>query len=550
MFTKTNNTPQPDVFSSIHTFLSGTSLKEFENSSSWHNMFREQVTNRIDEETFRPLFCSSNGAPNASIRVLIGMMILKEARGMSDSQLFEECRFNLLVRSALGLPNMDDSIPAESTYYLLRKRIIDREKSGNENLIEKVFAQVTKSQALDFEINGKKVRMDSKLIGSNIAWYSRYELIHETARMAYALLKEEGKDLLLSPSEIELLESLLKESGEKVSYRSSKTEIETKLSAMGSVLYKIIKQMSDHPSEAVQTLCRVFTDQYLVNDSIVTVRPKEEIRADSVQSPHDTDCQYRNKGGNQIKGYSINITETCDTDAPLNLITNVQVETAGKADCDFLQPALEAAQEVITGKIETVNTDGAYHSVDNQEYCKVNEIDLIHGTIQGKPSRYALSYNEAGELVITDLETNTVIPYRIIESRKDSTIKYVIQDEKGGSRYFTQKDIDTSLLRKEAAARTPEELNVRNNVEATIFQLGYHYPDDKSRYRGLVKHKIWANLRCLWINLVRITNFMVLKKAEHLQNTKKQPCLILSFFDYCRKAIGNAFSPNILLLIS
>lgn len=29
----------------------------------------------------------------------------------------------------------------------------------------------------------KQVRMESKLLGSNIAWYSRYELIHETLRL-------------------------------------------------------------------------------------------------------------------------------------------------------------------------------------------------------------------------------------------------------------------------------------------------------------------------------------------------------------------------------
>jgi hypothetical protein len=340
MFTKTNNTPQLDIFSEVQTFLSGTSLKEYENSSGWHNIFREQITHRIDEELFRPLFSSDNGAPNASIRVLISMMILKEARGMSDSQLFEECRFNLLVRSALGLPNINDSLPVPSTYYLLRKRIVDWEKSGNENLIEKVFSQITKSQAIDFNINGKHVRMDSKLMGSNIAWYSRYELIHETVRKAYILLKSESTDLFLCSTAVALLESILKESGDKVSYRSSKTEIEAKLAEMGVAIYKMTEQLSHHSSdlktaEDIQTLFRVFREQYIVNEQAITIRPKEEVQAGSVQSPHDTDCDYRNKGGNQIKGYSINVTETCDKAQALNLITDVQVETAGTADCDF-----------------------------------------------------------------------------------------------------------------------------------------------------------------------------------------------------------------------
>ena len=203
------------------------------------------------------------------------------------------------------------------------------------------------------------------------------------------------------------------------------------------------------------------------------------------------------------------MTETCDTDHALNLVTNVLVDTAGAADCDFLQTAVEITKETVTSKIETVNADGAYHSTENQEYCKENEIDLIPGAIQGKPSRYDLSLDENGDLVVTDLNTRTVIASRKAESRKeDAEPKRAILNEKNQHRYFTQKEIDTCLFRKQLAARAPQELNIRNNVEATIFQLGYHYPNAKSRYRGIVKHKMWANLRCFWINFVRIASYV------------------------------------------
>jgi len=517
MFTKTNK-PQLALFTETRTLLPEASLKTYSDQKGWHNQFREQITCRIKEELFRPLFCQDDGAPNASIRVLIGMMILKEARGLSDSQLFEECRFNLLVRIALGIPNIDDSIPVESTYYLLRKRIVEWEEAGNENLIEKVFAQVTKEQVVELEINGKKVRMDSKLLGSNISWYSRYELLHETVGKAYGYLKKEGKELQLSGRERELLESTVKETGGTVSYRSSKAEIEVKVGELGVVIYKIIQQEGTEASGEVQTLRRVFEEQYIVKGEVVTVRPKKEIRAESIQSPYDTDCHYRNKGGNQIKGYSINVTETCDKADPVNLITNVQVDTASTADVDFLQPALEATREVIGRVPETVNTDGAYHSKENQEYCDTEGIDLILGAMQGKPPRYDLSYGEGNELIIIDLKTNEILPSREIQSRKDGTTKWVIKDEEGNSRYFTEKEVETNELRREIAARPMEEKNVRNNVESTIFQLGYHYPDDKSRYRGLIQHKIWANARCLWINFARILKYMIQKEEMTLAN--------------------------------
>jgi hypothetical protein len=431
---------------------------------------------------------------------------------------------------------MNDATPAESTYYLLRKHIVEREKSTGENLLDKVFSQVTKSQALDFHVCGKKIRMDSKLISSNISFYSRYELIHETLRNAYLKVVRKALSCLsLSESDVALLERISEETGNKVSYRSSKTEITTQLVQIGLITGKILSQMGDHSSKIMQTLSRVFSEQYRTDESVVILRDKEEISAASVQSPHDTDCHFRKKDEQKVKGYSINITETCDKDRPceasavtdkapsLNLITSVLVDVATAADNEFLQPAVEATREVIAGTIETINADGAYHSVDNQEYCRNQQtpVDLVLGAIGGKESRYDLCLDDHDQLVVTDLTTNTIVEVRQVKTRKEDTSpKWAIKNEKGQNRYFSQKEIDTCLLRKQIGARTQEELNVRNNVEATIFQLGYHYSNAKSRYRGLVKHQMWANVRCLWINFVRITNFVAEGGSKCVQNVK------------------------------
>ena len=98
-----------------------------------------------------------------------------------------------------------------------------------------------------------------------------------------------------------------------------------------------------------------------------------------------------------------NVTETCTPENSLNIITNVQVEVASAADCDFLQEAIESSQEVVIQKIETLNADGAFHSPDNQNYCKEKEIELVLGAIQGKASRYNLTMNEMDELIITSI---------------------------------------------------------------------------------------------------------------------------------------------------
>ena len=526
MFKKSSESSQLNMFTSPTSLFSGNSLKMYEDKHAWHNQFRKQVTMRINEDIFRPLYCQDNGTPNSPIRILVAMMVLKEAEGLSDQKIFENCRFNLLVRSAIGLHNANDPLPTESTYYLFRKNIQKYAKEKNENLFETAFAQITKDQCAEFEVSGKRIRMDSKLMGSNIAWLSRYELIHETLRLFYTDVKQARQ---LDKTIGNRLDELLKLEGNKIVYTCSSEEVKNRLQELGELTYKILPLFSSSTSVHYQTLKRVFNEQYKVDEKkVVVAREKEEISAKSVQSPHDTDCHYRNKDGQEVKGYSINVTESCDQDKPLNLIGHVAVRKASTSDVDFLQDGIKKTQEVFIEKTEAAHADGAYHSPDNQQYCKDNEINLYLHAIQGAKGRYQFNYLDNGELSIFDTTDNKVVDYTNVTCKNDIA-KWRIKTEKG-YRYFTQKDIDGYLLRKKIAETPIETLQIRNNVEATIFQLGYHYPNAKSRYRGEIKHQMWANIRCLWVNFVRILKYI------------EQLCRRTSFFaNFALKSLFSEF---------
>jgi hypothetical protein len=559
MFQK--STVQEDMFKSAAPMMDKRAQKRYEDRNAWHNRFREQITNKIDEELFRGLFSEENGAPNAPIRILVGMMILKEGRGISDENLFEDARFNMLTRSALGLLNMDDYPPVESTYYLLRQRIVEYEQGTGINLMERAFKGLTKEQAVTFEVSGKHVRMDSKLLGSNIAWYSRYGIVHETIGLFYRA-NEEAIGGKLKEKEIGQIKELLGESGSAVTYRSTKAEVEKKFEEIGALAYVLVKSFKGLEGQREYgILKRVFEEQYKIeqseggkktvaapkdkgetiistwadNENRETVAPqseennagavaeqnekeaagqtvvakeKEEVSAQSVQNPHDPDCHYRTKSGSAVKGYSVNVTETCDKDK-LNLIVDVQTEPASAADNDYVQEALAEAAAVVPEKIESAHTDGAYHSPENQTYCQEKDIDLITGGIQGKPSKYDLELDGQNDLIVTNKETGAALPAVVAKPKDpDAPKRWRVQDGDHAPIYFTEQDVGTCRLRKKMEALQKEVRNIRNNVEATIFQLGYHYRSGKSRYRGLAKHRLWAISRCFWINFRRIAAWM------------------------------------------
>ena len=133
MFKKTDPNPQLDIFTAPSMQLGSRASKKYSDPNSWHNQFYSLVTTKIDEEIFKPLFPEGkkSGRPNASIRILVAMSVLKEGFGCSDEDLFEKCEFDLLTRKALGMELLTDVTPSIDTYYLFRRRIYEyQERTG------------------------------------------------------------------------------------------------------------------------------------------------------------------------------------------------------------------------------------------------------------------------------------------------------------------------------------------------------------------------------------------------------------------------------------
>lgn len=547
MFKESDKNPQMDMFASPAGMLRGASLNNYLKNDSWHNTFREHVITRVNEDIFSVLYSSDNGCPNASIRVLVGMMILKEGQGWSDEQLFTECNYNLLVCGALGLMNLTDTdtAPVPSTYYLFRKRVMDYNRENDTDLFKECMQQITKSQVLDFKVSGKQVRMDSKLIGSNITWNTRYELVHE----ALALFIEERSEHIykrgLSQEEFNLIDHIMDEEGNKFIYRSNKKEVDTRFVALGRLMYRFIKLFKRHDYGTYQTLKAVFEQQFTVTtDKIVLPKENDEISAKSIQSPHDTDSHYRNKGGKKVKGYSANITETCDDpkdsededeEQPLNLVTDVNLDVVSTPDCDFLEPSIEETQGILDDKIEKVYADGAHNSTVTQDYANENDIDLILTGLQGQPPRYELTPSEENpdELIVLDTKTRIIITAclaatRKIDSQTGKPVKrWRVKTGDGKYRYSTIEDVRTSMLRQKLRDVPIKEKWKRNNVEATIFQLGYNLTNGKTRYRGLAANRLWAYSQATWINFRRILKY-VMQASKRTLSSQKGLCFIIN----------------------
>jgi len=507
MFKTTSPYGTINIFTNTENYLNERTKKRYTNETEWFNQFREQVTNRINENIFRPLYCGNNGAPNVPIRHLTAMLFLKCTRNYSVFDLFEQCEGNIFIRRALGLYNMDDIIPSRATFFNFINKLYKWEEEHGEDLLKTLFEDITRQQVIEFEVSGDKCRMDSTSLSSNIAWLNRYGVIHETLRLAYISAKGDIDKILCRRNRI-ILNEITEENCFNVSYYNTNSQLESKLFRLGSIIYKIITNIGDKTTKSVEMLQTVFYQHYEIKEDNIVLLPKQKLKASNIQSPHDDESGFISKNGKKVKGFNVNVTETCNPDNYVNFITDVSISSATVHDSNHLIPAIEATEKVTCQKVETINADGAYHSITNQEECTKKNIDFILSNLGGQASQYDLQVVENNNLIVTNVLTGEIIPATLVTRRnKNSPPVWKIINEKGTIRKFTHHDVDNNNLRKQINSRSKEEINLRNNVEATIHQMMYYYPNDKSKYRGKFKHEIWGIGRAICINCRRITIF-------------------------------------------
>lgn len=545
MFRKTPS-PQGDLFKNISHHLPESKQKILNSPSSWHTIFYNEVLSQIDESLFSVLYTTNQGRPNASVRHLLGMMILKEGRGWSDEQLFEESRFNLQVMYALGMFNIDDVAPAMSTYYDFRSRLHKYQSQTGEDLLHKCFQSITSTQIKTHKVLGNQVRLDSKLLNSNIALQNRLELVLSSVlRFMKGVELEDSLVNVLTPSQHNLLLSIKGKTPSNISYSKGKSEQESLLVELGYLISSLLSHyLATTPNYSL--LAKLYRQQYEVEgkqpnlisldsnksdedsgedqegqsplneeetERQVSLKASDAVESGSLQSVHDPDAAYRSKGQGltkkKVSGYHINITETCDEDASLNLIIDVKVSKANVGEDAFLIPSLEDSEKVlqqgqdkVDKVIQQATTDGGYDSIVNRIYMSEPERPQWNMTkFKGPKRSFEFYYDHDGQLQAKEIKTG-----KIFTAELNKKEKYRIKIATGQYRYFEQEKIAQFILSQQLEAQLKEEdKNLRANVESTIHACFHRLlKRDKMKYRGILRCNSYAISRVLWVNFRRI----------------------------------------------
>jgi len=310
---------------------------------------------------------------------------------------------------------------------------------------------------------------------------------------------EEGQKYRLSDGDQSVLQELSGQKTHQYIYGFSNDEKSQHLEALGVLLCRLQEEYTDCDSDHYGLLVRVLQDQYTVQSKTMRPKASKDISSTSLQSVDDVDATYRKKRDQKVKGYTVNLVETCNEEG-LNLVTDVKAKPANAPDNKFVQPAIESTEDIV-GQVNEVSMDGAYNDSANTEYAQEEDKQFHYTGIQGAKGRFIYERTEQG-VEVTDRKTGEVL---IATQYKTGKYKIILDDK---THYFTDQEIDNYIKRKQIQDLPQDIKNRRNNVEASIFQLSFHTRNGKTRYRGLFKHQLWAFCRSLWMNLIRIKNHL------------------------------------------
>lgn len=206
-------------------------------SKSWYNQFFEDVTSRINEGIFSIIADKENSKPNNSVRVLVGMLILKEAFDYSDSELFDKVKHDFSFQKALGL----NGLVSRKVYSAFCHRLFIYERQEGRNLITECFIALNGNRSINVQRLINKVKVDSATIFTHVVHQEIYGLMIEALDKCVQNRKHELGVVLKKR-----VEDILRES-QNITYESKADEMMARLQNLGNLSHEVLRRYNIKP---------------------------------------------------------------------------------------------------------------------------------------------------------------------------------------------------------------------------------------------------------------------------------------------------------------
>jgi len=519
MFKRNDGHRQADMFGSVNE-LPAKSRQRLEDS--WAGTFYRDFFSRIDEGLFAGLYSDQPSRPNVPVNVLVGFEVLKAGHGWTDEQAHDAVCFDLQARYALGMHRLSDQVFTLRTVYNFRRAVAEHAARTGTSLFDRVFEQVTGEQQEVYEIRSANLRMDSTQIQSNIRNLSRLQLLVEVLHRTHRMLDEADRERLA-----EDFAPYINESSRKYAYRMSGDQPPSHIMLIGELMSRLLTELEAKYGERDEycMLKRVFGEHFFHGPAGVLHREDAEIGAQSLQSPDDPEATFRRKGGEGYRGYTANLTETCDEDNDQQLIVDVVVEPNSVDDGKMLADAAADLDE--RTDIETVYTDGGYNGAEVDKELTRLKIEQVQTGIRGrKPEalgRQDFTWEVDEEQHPVAVTCPAAQRVQIEKGRKPHTYlarfddavceSCPLRDQCPAQRMkrkplrvlrFTERQVHAARRVRRSEALKASGANPRAAVEATVWSVKARFPRGRVPYRGKARVAMYIVASAMMVNIRRL----------------------------------------------
>jgi len=530
VFRRNERHQQGNLFSEINNL---TAKARADLEQSWAGVYYRECFCRLDETVFAVLYSDEASRPNIPVNILVGLETLKAGFGWSDAEMYDHFRYDIQVRYALGLWVLGEGEFQLRTVYNFRRRLVQHYESTGENLLDQAFAQVTDAQIRALQLKTRCLRMDSTQVASNIRRMTRLEFAVEILQRVYRMLSADDQ-----AHYAEAFAPYLQGSSEQYVYHLRGEETAPHLQRVGELMHRLLAELkATYEVNAIYTMLqRVFGEQFDLVDGAVQVKPGKQISPRRLRSPDDTDATFRRKGEKEYEGFVANVTETCEPDNPIQLITKVQTAPNVVEDTQLLAEALPELKKR-TG-VEVLYNDAGFCGADADKALRKEQVLQVPTDLRGRaPNPVRLN--------LADFETHTdgqgqpvavTCPHgETVTVRSGRTPKHCLayfpasacsacplQDrcptrlrQRDGRRTlrFDRQQLDTAQRRRRCAAYRREGKNPRAAIEATVGAVKRPFNDDQLPVRGLFRVGAMLLGSAMMVNVRRMQRYFAAKAA-------------------------------------
>ncbi len=341
----------------------------------WPGVFRNSFLQMMPVEDLGKGFSRDLGRPTKEHYSVCGLILLKDYYGWTNQEAVDQYLYNLKIHYALMIEpdNLEFSLRSFERYLKIFRK---------SELAQKLMDKVTRKIIAELNIKIDKQRLDSSHVFSNMADWSRSMLLFKTTKRFLVQVKRHESKLYF-----ELDEELRKlyEAPGKWIYEA-KTRVRnvrygkhvcSNKEQIGWDMLRLIERFENHPKlsgiNTFKDMVRVFNEQCEIDDGKVKIR--KHPGGGAMVNPSDPDASIDNKG----VGYQVQVSQTCNPDNQVQIITAALPQGASESDQNAVEPMLEK-MEANNAKPEEALADSAYGSDENVVNCANKDVKLVAPT--------------------------------------------------------------------------------------------------------------------------------------------------------------------------